>query len=268
MNIIVTGVSGFIGSHLMKFFKKNKIEVIGVSRRNGPYVNHLVENYCEVKDFKNVDLIIHLADLNLSQNTNNQESFFKIETLSSIFTSKIIYISSALVYGENSNNLLNEKSSPNPISSYAKCKFQNENTVLNNHGTVLRLSNVYGKGMSENNIFYDVYKQVITKKNNIKIRNIKHIRDFIAVEDVCEAIIKVVLRQKNGIFNISTGQGTSIAYLANIIIKYFGFSNVDYSLFSENKDESKLVLDPSYASKIYSWKAKVNINNGCKKLLM
>ena len=268
MKVAVTGASGFIGSHLVKFFRKNNIRVLGLSRKNGSYVDNVIENYNQVRDYQNLDVIIHLADLNLNQNQKNQDLFFNMEELSSFFQKKIIYISSALVYGNNFNALLNENCSPNPISSYAKNKFQNENIVLNNNGTVLRLSNVYGEGMSENNVFYDIFNQIIKKKYHIKIKNIKHIRDFVAVEDVCEAILKVVFKQKKGVYNISTGKGTSIEYLANLIIKYFGSSNIDYSLISENMNQSKLVLDPSYMNKIYSWKFKVNINIGCTKLLM
>ena len=83
-----------------------------------------------------------MADLNLNQNQKNQDLFFNMEAISSFFQKKIIYVSSALVYGNNFNDLLSENCAPNPISSYAKNKFQNENIVLNNSGIVLRLSNV------------------------------------------------------------------------------------------------------------------------------
>mgnify|MGYP001195981388 CR=1 FL=1 len=56
--------------------------------------------------------------------------------------------------------------------------------------------------------------------------------------------------------------------LTKIIIKYFGFSNLDYSILSQNIETSKLVLDPSYSNKILNWSAQVEIENGCKKLLM
>ena len=46
------------------------------------------------------------------------------------------------------------------------------------------------------------------------------------------------------------------------------FSNLDYSILSKNIETSKLVLDPSYSNKILNWSAQVEIENGCKKLLM
>ena len=268
MKVVITGVSGFIGTHLIKRFKRENLEVIGVSRKDNLNVDNLVKSYKEVVELKNIDLLIHMADTNLNNNIDFIETSYVNKKLAAHFKNKIIFISSALVYGENTYDLFNEKHIPKPLTQYAKNKYEYEKDIIKFNGTVLRLANVYGKGMSQNNVFYDIYGQIKNNNSKIKIKNIKHIRDFIAVDDVCDSILAVALKQKKGTYNICTGKGTSIEDLANIIIKNFGLEDLQYSLLSQNLTHSKLVLNPTYTNTIYNWKSKININNGCKNLLI
>jgi len=268
MKVVITGVSGFIGTHLIKKFKRKNIEVIGVSRKETLNVDYLVKSYKEVVELKNIDLLIHMADTNSNNNIDFIETSYVNKKLAAHFKNKIIFISSALVYGENADDLLNEKHIPKPLTQYAKNKYEYEKDIIKFNGTVLRLANVYGKGMSQNNVFYDIYEQIKNNNSKIKIKNIKHIRDFIAVDDVCDSILAIALKQKKGTYNICTGKGTSIEDLANIIIKNFGSKGLQYSLLSQNLTHSKLVLNPTYTKTIYNWKSKININNGCKDLLI
>jgi len=268
MKVVITGVSGFIGTHLIKRFKRENLEVVGVSRKDSLNVDYIVKSYQEITELKNIDLLIHMADSNLNNNIDFIETSYANKKLAAHFKNKIIFISSALVYGENSWELLNEKQVPNPLTQYAKNKYQYEKDIIKFNGTVLRLANVYGKGMSPNNVFYDIYAQIKNNNSKIKIKNIKHIRDFIAVDDVCDSILAVALRQKKGTYNICTGKGTSIEDLANIIINNFGLEDLQYSLVSQNFTHSKLVLDPMYTNKIYNWSSKINIVHGCKNLFI
>ena len=268
MKVVITGASGFIGTHLIKRLKRENIEVIGVSRKDSLNVDYIVKSYQEVTEIENIDLLIHMADTNLNNNIDYIETSYVNKKLAAHFKNKIIFISSALVYGDNSWELLNEKQIPKPLTQYAKNKYQYEKDIIKFNGTVLRLANVYGKGMSPNNVFYDIYDQIKNNNSEIKIKNIKHIRDFIYVDDVCGSILAVALNRKKGIYNICTGKGTSIEDLANIIINNFGLEGLQYSLLSQNFTHSKLVLDPTYTNKIYNWNAKINIKHGCKNLLI
>ena len=113
MKVVITGVSGFIGTHLIKKFKRKNIEVIGVSRKETLNVDYLVKSYKEVVELKNIDLLIHMADTNSNNNIDFIETSYVNKKLAAHFKNKIIFISSALVYGENADDLLNEKHIPN-----------------------------------------------------------------------------------------------------------------------------------------------------------
>ena len=74
MKVLITGVTGFIGSHLANKFKSSSC-VLGVARKNGLNVNHLVSSYDEVINLDTKDnIMIHLASPNTNLNGVEIES--------------------------------------------------------------------------------------------------------------------------------------------------------------------------------------------------
>ena len=224
--------------------------------------------FLDVQDFDNKNnILVHLAGSNLNLNKSNNEDFVATKNLSSAFKNRMIFASSASVYGENVKNMATEYSETIPKTEYSKNKILCEKEVLNVNGTVLRLSNVYGKGMSKKSVFYDIVSQIRANKLKLQLYNPLAVRDFISVEDVCDAICKISNNPNKGIFNICTGVGTSVKRLADLIIKY---SDLNYSCFSYTSSiltESRLVLDPEFTEKTFDWSSKVSIKKGLKSFL-
>lgn len=141
---------------------------------------------------------------------------------------KIIFASSAAVYGENKNLPLKEDYLPKPISPYGVSKLAGEHYVRVFYelygvpGVILRYFNVYGPRQSS------AYAGVISifMKNALKNEPLvifgdgKQTRDFIYVKDVVQANLLVAEKERaNGkIFNVATGKETSILELALKII--------------------------------------------------
>ena len=132
--------------------------------------------------------------------------------------SKIIVTSSAAIY-QSSDNIIDETSTTEPSSPYGQSKLDMEKIIIQSkiNYSILRLFNVYGdrnfQGVIAN------FKKNISENNPLIIfGDGKAIRDFIHVSDVVESII-LSIDSKSGIYNIASGNGTSINDLANLLLQ-------------------------------------------------
>jgi len=137
--LLVTGATGFLGTHIVKHFLKlgAKITAISLAEPNSDFPDHqnLSLELRDIRDISTSELeqfkgIIHLAALSLPrQSISNPYSTFEINTLLTVhLLEKIrkiktkphfIFPSSALVYGETKNNPINEEHPLNPVTPYA-----------------------------------------------------------------------------------------------------------------------------------------------------
>ncbi|MFB5624259.1 MAG: NAD-dependent epimerase/dehydratase family protein, partial [Nitrosopumilus sp.] len=187
MKILVTGGAGFIGKYLVKSLLKNNTVTIydNLESSSEKSIEPLVkQGVCFVKgdilDFEllrkssvGYDSVIHLAaksdvvestlhpEITEKTNVEGTENVLKCCVENDI--KKIVFASSAAVYGDSAEIPVTEKSLTNPISPYGKSKLSAEKIIEktckeNNVGYVIfRMFNVYGKGQNEN------YSGVITK---------------------------------------------------------------------------------------------------------
>jgi UDP-glucose 4-epimerase len=276
LRVVVTGASGFIGRHVIKHLSaNNQIELIPVSRRVLPNFQ-TVSNYADSPDG---DILIHLAEDNNVErvaNKNIQEINRSLETTNALTKKKyarIIYASSALVYGDKSFSPHSINDTLDLESIYARIKKDSEEVILTNpKGIVLRLANIYGSGMSKDNVISDVIKK-LRFDADIEIRDPSPIRDFIWVEDVAEGISSIALsdqgkNEKSNVFNLSTGIGTSIGELARIVIDICGQSGKRIMSNNLNNTNSCIVLDSSHTEQIFGWKYRTSLRLGLSKLIL
>ena len=151
MKIVITGASGFIGSHLR--------------HELGQQEENYVSAYKRGTEVPECDVLIHCAGLATESSDFNDLAYHEANV---VLTKRVfedfvqkggktfVYISSAKVYGEFSKAAVNEDSPLNPVSAYGRSKKQAEEYLqeasANWNGTlvVLRQSIIYGAGKVDN----------------------------------------------------------------------------------------------------------------------
>ena len=301
MNILVTGGAGFIGKYLVKFLleKENSVTIFdNFSNSSEKSINFLTEmgakivkgDITNIKDLENVienyDTIIHLAaQISVLESIKNPDKTFQVnvEGTNNVlsmckknFVKKIIIASSAAVYGEGSqNNQLKEESQMEPISPYGESKMKMEQNIIkfaNNNKidyVILRFFNIYGIGQSPE------YAGVITKflKNIINEESLKifgdglQTRDFVAIHDVIQSIYNALICDKNGVFNIASGEKITIKELAKQMITLSG-KTLEIQFLAEKQGDirhSQANIERSKNQIAYS--PKWELKEGIKELL-
>jgi nucleoside-diphosphate-sugar epimerase len=182
MKALITGATGFIGSHLAEKLLKRGYEVSCLVRGTS---NHrwlegldikLIEGDCSVKDslnrcVKGYDYIFHLAGLTkacckddfYSVNTKGTENIIEAVRRCNEGVKRFVYLSSLSAFGPRVNsNLPSENHKPHPVSDYGKSKLKGEEAVLKYSDTlpvsILRPAAVYGPRDREFFLFFKLIK--------------------------------------------------------------------------------------------------------------
>lgn len=264
--IAITGASGFLGSYLFRYLGKAGLNVVGYSRSNLPDLTH-VSNYSEIA---NADIIVHCAETNKVAKverlgeTYMQEAIGLTKSLLSK-TDRMIYASSALVYGTSSQSArrIDEEISTNNI--YSSLKLECETLVEESCGVSLRLANLCGPNQPEGTILADILAQKDTA-GPVKLRNTAAFRDFIWLADVANAVLRITKKTDlSSVLNIGSGKGMSVGEFAIEVSRALGRQNINV-ISEQEPREDNLYLDISETVKLLDWKPELDIEHGVKSL--
>ena len=240
--ILITGGSGFVGQSIARSFLKQKQEVCIADINSqgcnyGKYADCDIFNLDNVMDFvREHDIIIHLvglADAGIAQ--KEPEKSFRLNVLSLhnvleacriIGGKKIIFPSSAAVYGMPDTLPIKENFPLSPTNIYSWHKYLCELLIKGYHDNfgleyvILRLFNVYGKG---NKGVITAFLKLVAKGETIKSFGPYQFRDFVYAGDVAQAFFKsaVYAKANNRIINIGTGKGTQIRDVLDIVCELY-----------------------------------------------
>ena len=180
---------------------------------------------------------------------------------------KIIYSSTAAVYGD--NKFCVEKDDLKPSSLYASLKIANEHLIekfcVNNKidYTIARIFNMYG-GNDEFSIISKIFLTIKTDKKLTLINNGNSIRDFIHVQDVADIYRKLLDTKNIQVLNIGTGIGKSIMDIIQTFKKY----NAILSIKNITRDEIYTsVANIEILNKILDKKSFIQIEDFIKQEL-
>ncbi len=211
--VLITGVTGFIGTSLVHFFHGNtKVTIIGYSRdiekakaKFSTYEIEFVHNLAaDTIDNKNIDCIIHLAGIahDLS-GKHNQDDYQRVnyENTKDLFVefsnskaSMFIFLSSVKAVVDHTDIVINEEFIPNPGSDYGISKRHAEEFILNNNRKdkgifILRPCMIHGPGNKGNlNLLYKFVRAGIPYPLGAFENN----RSFFSIDNFCFTIQKIV----------------------------------------------------------------------------
>jgi nucleoside-diphosphate-sugar epimerase len=207
MKIIITGSSGFIGSHLKKHFIKDGHEIITWDRKEGK----------DIHDFElspNVDFVIHLAaDADVRRSIEEPDVYWLNNVMPTTRIQRKCYFNRVPLLYASSSCIHAWYKSPYGIS-----KKVNEETAFPRQ-VGLRFTTVYGEGARESMFIGKLMRGDLKYATN-------HIRDFIHVDDVISAIDRIMLKITDphlfpeatlrDAYDIGTGTGNTVSELARI----------------------------------------------------
>lgn len=286
---LVTGGSGFIGSHIVDALVKKDVEVKVLDDLSSGFKSNL-ENVidkiefikADIADFdtikkvvSDIEVIFHLAanadvpksveDPILDFISNAKGTFNILNASTNSNVKKIIYASSAAIFGELKYLPIDEGHPKKPISPYGASKLSGElygfafQESFGIKFTALRIFNAIGPRQPRY-VIYDFLNKLRKDKTKLEILGTgENIRDFIYVGDVVKAFINAAeLSISDGqAYNLGTGIGISISDLAKEILKKLGLNStkLEYTGISRSYDILKLVSKPDKA------KEHLNIKN-------
>ena len=255
--IIVTGGLGFIGSNLIDLLLKKNYSVINVDKATYSSNYYNVKDFKNSKKYKFVKLDIKnknfekilfkykpigifnlAAETHVDRSIDNPDSFIQsnivgvynlLESFKN-FTkknkSKLIHVSTDEVYGDILSGRSDEKYSYQPSSPYAASKASSDHLVssyvrtYNLPAIVTNCSNNYGPKQHPEKLIPKLIHNILNNKPLPIYGKGKNSREWIYVEDHCEALHKVFLKGKIGQFyNIGSNKNLNNLQVTNELLK-------------------------------------------------
>ena len=302
MKILITGVTGFIGSHLVKELNESKMgQIYGLVRFGNKYVKHegYEPIYADITDYHYLvkivseikpEIVIHLAALSsVSQSFDRPQEYFEVNTIGTInlaeinlkfnpYLKKFIFAGTPEEYGIQEKFPIKEDAPLNPNSPYAVSKAAATKYLLYMHGAygfpvvISRHANAYGRKIgifSQLGVIENIITQML-KGNDVYLGDPEPKRDFLYVSDVLEFYKLLIEKGKPGeIYNAGWSKSYSIEEVvekAKELIEFKG--NIHwYSIPKRPGEIPKIELDSSKARKELGWQPKVELEEGLKKVI-
>ncbi|HCD08834.1 MAG TPA: UDP-glucose 4-epimerase [Thermoanaerobacter sp.] len=298
MKVLVTGGAGFIGSHVVDLLIENGYEVIIVdnfSTGKEEFINKKAifykkditdENLCEIFKKEKPDYVIHqAAQIEVQKSIDNPVFDAKVNILGTVYlleccrksgVKKVIYASSAAVYGNPEYLPIDEKHKVNPISYYGISKhtpehyFEVYRQLYGLKYTILRYANVYGirqdpKG--EGGVISIFIDKMLKGERPIIFGDGNQTRDFVYVKDVAKANLLALERGDNEVVNISTNKPTSINELVEIMNKIMNTSLKPIYAEPRKGDIIHSYLDNKKALDVLGWKPEYSLEEGLRETI-
>jgi nucleoside-diphosphate-sugar epimerase len=191
---------------------------------------------------------------------------------------KLVYVSSAEVYGRPVHTPVREDHPVSARSPYAAAKIGAEKMIeafvhaFDLRAAILRPFSVYGPGAPPQSLIQQIIAMA-KRGGPIVLRDLKPIRDYCYVTDVAEAIALACAIQENklDVFNVGTMQGTSVEQVARLIVDALGAScPIREDAVRDRPGASEvyeLIADNRRARGILGWRPAVPLADGLRRTI-
>lgn len=300
MRVVLVGGAGFIGTNLALKLKQNNYKVVVFDRPDTELqqradefaIEYVVGNYITGEGLDECisegDIVVHLVSTSVPNSSNQDISKDAIDNIIPSIrlfelcvknkVERIIYSSSGgTVYGVPEYTPIDERHKTDPTSAYGVHKVAVEKylALMNElHGikvNIMRISNPYGpaqKPFRGQGVISTFLASAFMDKTVEIWGDGESIRDYIYIEDLSEAFLKVM--EYNGeekVFNIGSGQGLSVNdILASIQELTNKEMNIDY-IPGKVTDVKTNILECKKANDILGWHIDTPFKEGLIKMI-
>ena len=301
-DVLVTGGAGFIGSNLVRLLLSRGYAVRVLDNLTTGYQENLeglqgvefvkgdiMDAPLLQKMVQGTSVVFHMAaavgnvrsleDPHFDANINVMGTLNVLEAARKTNVRKIVFSSSAAIFGEPVEMPITEDHPVNPDSPYGVSKLAAEkyclcyNRLYGMENVCLRYFNVYGQHQR-----YDAYGNVIpiflTKLRRGEALTVygdgEQTRDFVYVGDVVEATVLALGCEKAAgeILNVGTGKATSVNQLSRIFTKLMHCSSVKPKYVARREGEIRhSQADITKAKKILGYRPRVSLGQGLKRFV-
>jgi UDP-glucose 4-epimerase len=305
--VLVTGGAGFIGSHIVdrlfaEGFETTVVDDLSSGRmenlskctgkRNFHFVKGDIRDWVFLKDVvKDVDAVFHEAALVsvarsikeplLTEEINVVGTLNVLKAASDCGVRRVVFASSAAVYGNAECQKIDEDASANPMSPYGVSKLAGEfyaKYFYGVHGleTVsLRCFNAYGPrqsldpGSSYSGVISIFLDALLGNSSPRIFGDGEQTRDFVFVEDIVEANM-LALNSKNApgqVFNVGSGKSVSINQVAETLKKVLGTAGLQNTYADPRPGDIRhSCADITKARKILGFEPRFSFDEGLREL--
>jgi dTDP-glucose 4,6-dehydratase len=302
VRVLVTGGAGFIGSNFVKrLLSDRKYEVVVLDKLT--YAGNLNNFSQKIKQdprfefvkgdiakrqavheiTKKVDKIVHFAaETHIDRSVVNIDPFIRTDFVGTYILldefrmhpcERFIHISTSEVYGSAQSVPMDENHPIIPQSPYAATKAGADRLVYSFYKTynlplvIVRPFNNYGPNQYPEKLIPFFTTNALEDKPLFVYGSGKNTRDWLFVQDCCEAIKKLleveIKKVRGEVINLGSGAEIDVLEIADIILKYFGKPK---SLLRHIKDRpahvERLIASTVKAQKLLDWKAKTDFKTG------
>ena len=306
---IVTGGYGFIGSSLIKLLLKKKFKVFNIDKlsysaqkynlrdiKSKNYffkkidINNKKEIIKILKKYKPHGIFNLAADTHVDRSIDDSSNFIKnnilgvYNLLESIKDYKkkvrLVHISTDEVYGDILGSKRSSENFPyTPSSPYSASKASSDhlvNAYVRTHkidAVISNCSNNYGPRQFPEKLIPKMIYNILNNKPLPIYSKGKNLREWIYVNDHCDALIKLFFKGRSGEkYNIGSGINCSNIFLVKKILKSFADKKIKIGkkvkiIFVKDRPghDFRYALNSNKIKKQLKWKPKINLNQGISK---
>ena len=291
----VIGANGFIGLAILRALIRARVSPVALCGP-GPQPHLIPEGIdsetCDLTSAEGLkawaaglDVVIHAAGPPSVRNSfaapeeyvrvHVQGSAAVVKVCHEVNVNRLVYISSAEVYGRPVANPVAETHPLQARSPYAAAKIGAERMIeaysvsFGLKAVILRPFSVYGPNPPPGSLLSDII--AMARRGIVRLRDLRPVRDYCYVEDLAKAVIQasVLATEKLSILNIGTGKGTSVADFAALVVRLMGTKVQvleDRSVPRQGEsDIFELVADTSMTRNILGWQPETGLEDGLRQ---
>jgi len=300
--VFVTGGAGFIGMHVMEellaqgydavlfdnMFRGDREAVARlVDTGRVTFIDQDVRYGGQVRQaMEGCEYVIHLAAVSINKSVADSAESIDINIVGehNVFAAaadlgvkRIVFASSASVYGDPEHLPMHEDDRLNPLTPYCIAKRAGEDLLgyyQRQRGLdwiALRFFNVYGEGQKTTAYYTSVINHFINRLKTGQAPVIdgegKQSMDFIHVKDIARAVVlSLTSEQANMAINVGTGIDTTVAELARILIDAVGV-DVEPQFNPRDVLVARRAADTTRAREVLGFEHSIEVRDGMTRLI-